>query len=189
MRPLPFLVFAFALTVSEAPGGGGAAADDAAGWSDAVNGLRARLSVRQTETFNDTPILTTYLELQNVRDLGNVMEVADILEHAEFTVTNAAGKVVAPADGPFDSLSVELGVIRLPHDSLLRFNIAQRGAGVSRGLAAHLDLGPLAHWNFKAGDETYYLQAKLTVKERADQRWSGTLVLPRTRLPVGKASK
>jgi hypothetical protein len=163
------------------------AADDPDGWSKPVHGLQARLCFTRKETFNGTPVIATYLELRNNSNNSNVIELpvdGDDVQFA-FTVSDADGKSVSPADGPFDEIRADLGLMRLPFDSLLRLNIAHRGAGVPKDYAAHLDLGPLSTWNFKRGDkQTYYLQAKLTVKKRDDKRWSGTITIPKVKLPT-----
>ena len=164
-----------------------AAGDEAGAWSKPVNGLQARLSFAQKETSNGTPIITAYLELRNVSDRANVMEVPLESRQMEFSVTDTAGKAVAPANGPYDGISVERGVIRLPYDSRRRFNVTQRGAGIPRDQAGLLDLGAGRDWVFKRGDEgAYYLHARLTVKETNGQRWSGTIRVPKARVPVGK---
>jgi len=154
-------------------------------WSKPVNGLQTRLSFAHRETVNGTPIIITYLELQNVSGSGTVMEIPWNQRNLQFTVTDAAGFEVAPADGPFDEITAEIGMLRLPHDSLLRLNIACRGAGIAKDQAAHLDLGPLSHWYFKRGDDkTYYLQAKFTVEKTKESHWSGTIEIPKTKILI-----
>jgi hypothetical protein len=160
-------------------------AEDDDSWSKAVNGLQARLGFASKETLNGTPIITTYLELRNVSEVANVMEIPLDLEEIEFTVTDASGKEVRPSNGPFDGTSVELGVLRLPFDSSLRFNIASRGAGVPKDQGGLLDLGPSANWVFKRGeDQDYFLATKFVVEASAEGRWSGTIAIPRTRILV-----
>ena len=46
-----------------------------AGWSEAVNGLQARLVLVEKEALHGHRWLVPYLELRNVRDLANTMEV------------------------------------------------------------------------------------------------------------------
>jgi hypothetical protein len=150
-----------------------------------ASGLQARLDFAHKETVNGTPIIITYLELQNVSSSGNVMEIPWNQRKLQFTVTDAAGKEVAPADGPFDEITAEIGMLRLPHDSTLRLNIASRGAGIAKDQAAHLDLGPLSHWYFKPGDEkTYYLQAKLTIEQTKAAHWHGTIDIAKTKILI-----
>lgn len=154
-------------------------------WSKPVNGLQARLSFARKKVLNGTPIVVTYLELRNVSDVGNVMEIPLDPKKIQFTVTDSDGKVVDPTNGPFDGISVDLGLTRLPHDSFLRFNIASHGAGVRKDQAAHLDLGPQAHWDFKRGDKSsYYLQAKFAVEKNQRRQWFGTIEIPKTKIPT-----
>lgn len=154
-------------------------------WSTPVNGLQARLSFVRKDAVNGTPIIATYLELKNVSDVGNVMEVPLDPEKIHFTLTDAAGKEVEPSNGPFDGISVDLGVLRLPHDSSLRFNISSCGAGIPKDQAGMLDLGVSQNWVFKSGDKgTYYLQGRFTVEKRKYGSWSGTVVLPKVKIPT-----
>jgi hypothetical protein len=154
-------------------------------WSKPVNGLQARLDFAHKETVNGTPIIITYLELQSVSSSGSVMEIPWNQRNLQFTVTDAAGKEVAPADGPFDEITAEIGMLRLPHDSTLRLNIASRGAGIAKDQAAHLDLGPLTHWYFKRGDEkTYYLQAKLTIEQTKASQLHGSIDIPKAKILI-----
>ncbi len=162
-----------------------AAAADKKGWSKSVNGLQARLSFARKEMINGTPIVITYLEFRNISDVGNVMEIPLNPEKIQFAVTDSTGKVVEPSNGPFDGTSVELGMIRLPYDSFLRFNIARRGAGVPKDEAALLDLGPSHNWVFKRGDKnTYYLQATFTIARTKARHWFGTIEIPKTKIPT-----
>jgi RNA polymerase sigma factor (sigma-70 family) len=163
------------------------AKDEEAAWSKAVNGLQARLSFAHAKPINGTPVITTYLELRNVSSSGNVMQIPLDLEKIQFKVTDEAGKVVPPANGPFDGISVKPGVLRLPFDSTLRINIASTGAGIPADHAGHLDLGVAYNWHFKKGDPgPYYLQATINVAPGADQQWSGTLQTSQVRIPIGK---
>ena len=160
-------------------------AEEAGSWSPPINGLQARLSVARKEPFNGTPMLAVYLELRNVSDRAAVMEVPLDTDKVRFTVTDSADKPIPPTSGPYDELTAPLGLLRLPHDGQLRFNVSHHGAGVPKDQAAMLDLGVTSQWEFKRADEqTYYLQARLTVQDGNDQRWSGTLELPKVRLPV-----
>jgi hypothetical protein len=160
--------------------------EEALSWSEPVNGLQARLSFVRKEAVNGTPIIAAYLELKNVSDVGNVMEVPLDPEKIHFTVTDAVGKEVKPANGPYDGISVDdLGALRLPYDSCLRFNISCCGAGIPRDQAGLLDLGACRDWVFKSGDRgTYYLQGRFTVEKGKDRSWSGTVDLPKVKVPT-----
>jgi hypothetical protein len=156
-------------------------------WSKPVNGLQARLAFTHRETVNGTPIINTYLELRNVSDTAVVMEIPFGKDHMQFTVTDENGNKVAPADGPFDEITCEIGTLRLPLDSWMRVNIASRGAGIPKDQAAHLDLGPMTHWYFPRGEQkSYYLQAKYTIAEpqRKGAQWHGTLEIPKVKILI-----
>jgi hypothetical protein len=163
-----------------------AAAAPDSGWSRPSNGLQARLSFKKTDGANGTPYVVTYLELQNVSDVANVFEVPLKIESIAFELRDETGKVVPPTNGSFDGTSVDLGMLRLPHDSTLRFNIASRGAGVPKDQAALLDLGPSYNWTFARGDRhSYSLSAKFTIAKTPNRVWSGTIKIPATPLPPG----
>jgi hypothetical protein len=158
--------------------------NDDTGWSSPVNGLQARLCLARGQALNGTPLIGTYLELRNVANVANVMEVPLKLEAIQFEVVDDQGKLVAPTNGPFDELAVELGMPRLPHDSLLRFNISHHGAGVPKNQAALLDLGVLQVWVFSPGDKrSYYLRGRFSVESSKDRTWSGMIEMPKVKIP------
>ncbi len=165
----------------------GCGADAPEAWSKPVNGLQARLCFARKEVLAGTPLLAAYLELRNVSSSSNALELpvdGPDIEY-RFTVTDGDGKSVPATSTPYDEIRADVGVVRIPFDSLLRLNITHRGAGVAPDQAASLDLGPLAVWSFRRGDtQTYYLQAELTVKKGGGARWSGTLRTPRAKLPT-----
>jgi hypothetical protein len=161
------------------------AAEPDAGWSKPSNGLQARLAFTKTEEFNGTPYIVTYLELRNVSDIANVLEVPLKIESIAFELRDEKGKIVPPTNGSFDGMSVDLGMLRLPYDSCLRFNIASRGAGVSKDQAGLLDLGASSNWTFPAGDKhSYSLAAKFTIEKSKGRVWAGTIEIPSTPLPT-----
>jgi hypothetical protein len=134
---------------------------------------------------NGTPIIITYLELRNVSERAKPIEIPLKLDKIHFKVTDSTGKVVEPTRGPYDGFDVNPGVLRVPFDSVLRCNIAWSGAGIPPDHAAHLDLGPANDWHFKQGSqETYYLEASYTLEPAGDARWSGTIHLPKTKIPT-----
>src|SRR5262245_48280429 len=135
---LPFLAFTAALFwPAEAP------AEEPGPWSKPVNGLRARLCFARKGKLNGTPVITTDLELRHVSDVADVIELPLDGEDVafDFTVTDSDGKSIPAARGPYHELTPDVGLVRLPYDSLLRVNIAHRGAAVPKGHAAHIDLG------------------------------------------------
>jgi hypothetical protein len=161
------------------------AGNDDTGWSSPINGLRARLSLGRGQALNGTPLITTRLELRNVANVANVMEVPLNLEAIQFEVVDDQDKLLAHTSLPYDELTVELGMLRLPHDSYLCFDISHHGAGVPKNQAALLDLGVLHVWLFSPGDEhSYYLRGKFSIEPRKDRTWSGMIDMPKVRIPA-----
>ena len=168
--------------------------NDDAGWSSPVNGLQARLSAVRGQPLNGTPLITTYLELRNVADVANVMELPFNPEAMRFEVVDEQDKPLAQNGTAYDELTVELGMLRLPHDSYLRFDISHHGAGVPKNQTALLDLGVPYVWVFTPGDKhSYYLRAQFSIEARKegtaelakpDRVWSGTIEMPRVKIPT-----
>jgi len=168
--------------------------NDDAGWSSPVNGLQARLRVVRGQPLNGTPVITTYLELRNVADVANVMELPFNPEAMRFEVVDEQDKPLARNGTAYDELTVELGILRLPHGSYLSFDISHHGAGVPKNQTALLDLGVPYVWVFTHGDKhSYYLRAQFSIearKERTaelakpDRVWSGTIEMPRVKIPT-----
>jgi hypothetical protein len=44
-------------------------------WSKSINGLQAKVTIKQARTVNETGIVSTYLTLRNVSDIGNPMKI------------------------------------------------------------------------------------------------------------------
>ena len=85
----------------------------------------------------------------------------------------------------YDELSVELGMMRLPSDSYLRFDISHHGAGVPKNQAALLDLGIPYVWVFSPDDKhSHYLRGRFSIGARKDRTWSGTIEMPRVKIPI-----
>ena len=171
------LLFLLALQI-----GTPASVDD--GWSKTVNGLQARLRFVRTEGWNGTPFLRTYLEFQNA---GVWFDVPFKPEAVEYEVVDDQNNLVKADPSVYDEVtdSVQLGIIRLPADSLLRFNVSRHGAGIPKNQGAVLDLGPSSVWIFRRGDKRpYYLRARFSAKDGGDRLWSGTVEIPRIKLPT-----
>ncbi len=110
---IPLLLMLFAI----APGGLNSAfpvstSDD---WSEAVNGLQARLELVEREKKYGTRWLVPHLELRNVRDLGNQMEVNCDYRHLKVELVDANGSPLRPgSSSPRSGPTTELNVIVLP---------------------------------------------------------------------------
>ena len=160
---------------------------DDADWSPPVNGLQARLSLAKRRVSNGTPLITTYLELRNTAGVANVMEVPFSADAIQFEVVDSEDRLLAPTSSHYDELSVEVGILRLPHDSYLLFDISHHGAGVPKNQAALLDLGDLHVWVFSPGDKrSYYLRGRFSVDPRKDRTWSGVIDMPKVKIPIAE---
>jgi hypothetical protein len=189
-----FVPYAIAVLMIIALGTSAAAAaaegGDQAPWSEPYNGLRARLFMRRSHVSNGTGIVVTHLELNNVSDIGNPILVTVHGQSMTFRVTDADGRDVPMASGPFSGRDFGTPELVLPHDSSIRFRIGPRGWGIPADQAALVDLGPSFGWALPRDGKAYYLQAVLEIaKVNGDRgergiRWHGRLDLPRVRIPT-----
>jgi hypothetical protein len=81
---------------------------------------------------------------------------------------------------PYDGPVPQFGMIWLPPDSSLRWNIAQRGGGVLKDGRGMIDLGTT--WIFPKDHKTYFMRARIAVDATPDRTWAGTLEIPATRI-------
>src|SRR5262245_41563501 len=82
-------------------GAGASAAGDDAAWSEAVHGLRARLTMRRAYVSNGTGMVVTHLELNNVGEVCTPMLVAVNRQSVTYSVTDADDRDVRMYSGPF----------------------------------------------------------------------------------------
>lgn len=174
----------FVLTTSVLAGD----SDDKA-WSEPVNGVQAQIVMKESKIVNETSIISTYLTLRNVSDVGNPMKVQWQNSKLTFRVVDEKGNELPKANGAYDggrTFDVELVI---PYDSSLTFNVSQVGLGIPKGKAALLDFGPLNSWIIdKADGKKYFLQATLTIedsgKPRNQRYWHGTISIPKAEIPL-----
>src|SRR5262245_66618893 len=130
---VPLLLMLFALALGALSSAFSVSAND--DWSKAVNGLQARLDLVEREKKYGTRWLAPYLELRNVRDLGNQMEVNCDYRHLKVELVDANGSPLrdgwsSPRSGPRvagrSGPTHELNVIVLPWDSSIRLNLECR---------------------------------------------------------------
>ena len=146
-------LFLFALAVwscsalpsqgEEAKSGAAAAKPEQSAWSAAVNGLQARLMLKRTAVVNGTPIISTYLELRNVANVGNPMLLRGANAKQEFKVIDADGRALPPpASMEFDGKTGGIGGIDLviPWHGTLSFDISGCGLGIPADKAGLIDL-------------------------------------------------
>jgi len=163
------------------------AGDADSGWSTPINGLQVRLILTSGQPLNGTTLIATHLELCNVSGGAGVMEVPFKDSAIQFEVVTEPGEKVAPANQSFDGISIELGTLRLPYDSCLRFNISRHGSGVPKDQAALLDLGVGQSWIIRRGDKrAYYLRARFSVEKSKDRLWWGMIEIPKAKIPTAE---
>jgi beta-lactamase regulating signal transducer with metallopeptidase domain len=148
-------------------------------WSKPVNGLQARLAV---ENWRD-PIVGIYLELRNVKDLGNTMTVPANAERIDFDLRDADGKKISQAGLPRSGPVVDLKDFQLPFDSSLRFNLSVTTVGVPN-VNAMIALRSHA-WTLDELPASYRLSASFNV-ERPEKfshtLWYGKIQVPPVRV-------
>ncbi|MHC4248117.1 MAG: HEAT repeat domain-containing protein [Planctomycetota bacterium] len=146
--------------------------------------------MKRSEVFNGTPMIATYLELQNVSDVGNPMKVAWRRERMDLRVVDADGRELPKAMGPYSGGGFHAHYLVLPFDSTLSFSISCRGLGVPADKAAVIDLGGMNNWVIQDDANDHYLEASLQVPQSERGRddptrpWHGRIELPRVRIPL-----
>jgi len=148
-------------------------------WSEPVNGLQARLAV---ENWRD-PMVGIYLELRNVKDLGNTMTVPADAQQIKFELKDVDGKNISQAGLPRSGPVVELKDFQLPFDSSLRFNLSVTTVGVPN-VNAMIALRSHA-WTLDELPASYRLSASFNV-ERPEKfshtLWYGKIQVPPVRV-------
>jgi len=153
-------------------------------WSEAVNGLQARLELVEREKLFGTRWLVPYLELRNVRDVSNQMEVNCDNRHLKVELVDANGSPLrdgqsSPRTGPIPDLTV----IVLPWDSSIRLNLECRNWGIAKDAAAMVATDSGA-WVIQENEKgKIYLRATLTGEKiepsyNSRKRWSGKIQTP-----------
>jgi hypothetical protein len=160
-------------------------------WSEAVGGLRARILLKRSHVVNGTPIIATYLVLQNVSDVMNPLEFPWSVERMKFRVVDSNGKELPVGPVSYDGmfLSGDLHLV-IPFDGELSFDISAHGAGIQGDKAALIDLTPMSTWTIEKGQRDHFLEAVLEVQKPNELRegvtrpWHGRIKLPRVLIPV-----
>lgn len=153
-------------------------------WSETVNGLRARLSVERDK---DSPFVKVFLELQNTSDVAGIKTIRFTRKSITPTVTNKAGEELQRALGMYSSLSPDWTPLKLPFDGTMRFRISFPGLGFNQEKDKTIvDLGSQHSWIIPQEGE-WFLSGSLKIdKQEGDHSsmdWSGTLSLPKIRIP------
>ncbi len=178
---IPLLLMLFALALGAPKYAFPVLAND--DWSEAVNGLQARLELVEREKINGTRWLAPHLELRNVRDLANQMEVNCDNRHLKVELVDVNGSPLRdgwslPRSGP----THELSVIVLPWDSSIRLNLECRSWGVPKDAA--IVTSDSGAWVIQEKEKSkVYLRATLTGEKiepsyNSWKRWNGKIQTP-----------
>lgn len=152
-------------------------------WSVATNGLQARLILVERPKLYGTRWLVPYLDLRNVRNLGNQMEVQCDARHLKIELVDANGKMLR--DGwslPRSGFPRQLGLVILPFDSSIRICLECTDWGIQRDAAAMVSTDSGA-WIIQPSEKgKVYLRATLTGDKPAMppywKTWYGTIQTP-----------
>src|SRR5262249_7582498 len=128
---VPLLLMLFALALGALSPAFPVSAND--NWSEAVNGLQARLDLVEMEKKYGTRWLVPHLELRNVRDLADQMEVNCDNRHLKVELVDANGSPLRHGWSlPRSGTTTELNVIVLPWDSSIRLNLECMNWGIAQ---------------------------------------------------------
>ncbi|MBC8065872.1 MAG: hypothetical protein H7Y17_13650, partial [Chlorobia bacterium] len=158
------------------------------GWSETVEGLKARLSVETKEVVEGAAKMSVHLELQSASETREITELHLDLQDIKFAVVDGKGKAVArPQVIDYGGRVAGPWTVRLAPGKSQRVDITSWGLSIRPNLAAVLDLGATFAWEF--GPEQsgpYYLQARLEITKDSKQpaAWSGIIDLPKSKLPL-----
>ena len=155
------------------------------GWSEAVNGLRARLSLERDPK---SPFLRVFIALQNTSDVAGIRKIRFNPQTIVLRVADAAKTPLAKANGEYDGMSPTWEPLLLPFDGTIRFRISFPGLGYRPETdRTIIDLGPSMSWVIP-DDKEYFVSGTLTIpKMEGDPHhsdWSGKLTLPTTKIPT-----
>jgi len=153
-------------------------------WSEPVDGLRARLSLSRQK---DSPFLKVFLEFQNTSDVAGIKTGRFTPAAITSVVTSKAGVELPRADGPYDGISPAWTPLTVPFEGVLRFRISFPGLGYMPGRDTTIvDLGSQSSWSIPKEGE-WFLSGSLKIDKQPDDHasmdWSGTLLLPKVRIP------
>lgn len=140
---------------------------EGASWSESVNGLQGRIEMKETKVVNETPIVSVYLTLRNVSDIGSPIKLDWDKAKVSFRVTDERGNELRGGRGPYDGPVFALGTLVLPHDSVLTFNLSCSGLGIDHDKAALIDLGFPYTWTIdRRTGHRFFLTMTLSAEDR-----------------------
>lgn len=163
------------------------------GWSETINGLRARLVFGEGTVVSGTRIPKVYIELYNASDVANPIEfefsAGGSLQFALRTLDDKPAP--KPSGMVVDGFVLRPFQIMIPRDGTLKFPVTWHGYGIKPNFGTLLCFES-AFWEIPNADQTLYLlSATLEVPEtprepRKTPRWHGTIKLPPVKAPTSK---
>ena len=160
-------------------------------WSStdgSIAGLQARLVAYREDASNGTPIIAMYLDLRNTAGSNNTVDFVLDGAKVDWIVSDSTGKAIAPTSPPGNWLPINARKLTLAAKESGRLKLTIGGGGIGLAKAGHLELASDRVWEFAQADKgPYFLSGKITIEATGErEKWSGTLALPRVRIPVGE---
>ena len=157
------------------------AADDEAGWSKPVNGLRARLiilsPVRSVSCF-----CRIFFEMQNISNIMGQKKIRFDLDHLYLKVTDERDNPLVFSLMEYSGFTPIWEPTLLPTDGDIKFLISFPGSSCNLTDKIRIDMGSERIWLIPQDGASYFLSGKLTIApQKGDHSimdWSGTLELP-----------
>jgi hypothetical protein len=150
------------------------------GWSQPVNGLRARISL-VPDYHGDSPFFRVFLEMQHVaKDIGH-RNIRFSPSRLDLRVVDQSGGEVPAVEPMYNGFSPDWKEFSISYKGTTKLNISYPGAGYLRPDSMAIDLGPWRIWRLALGGN-YFVTAKLVIPSQKDDHpfldWSGTLEMP-----------
>jgi hypothetical protein len=166
-------------------------ADDEAGWSKSVDGLRARLVIPSHQNRGLDPEVRVYLEIQNSLDVLGNRKIFYTPDSLSLVITDEAGQPPPPATPPapdgMESTERWLEPLIMPFDSTLRFRINLHTASTAGNPRLLLNLPGALAIIPASNTHTYFISGTFVIKHQKDNpvmAWQGTLELPKIPVPA-----
>lgn len=138
------------------------------GWSEAVNGLQARLLLVEKEPLHGHRWLVPYLELRNVHDLMNAMEVDCSRDRLKIELVDQDGKQLRSGWLKRSGPHADLGMLTLQVDSSCRVSLECRNWGLGGTAMVATDSGA---WHITKEEQgNVFLRATLT-GDKGEPEW------------------
>lgn len=162
------------------------------GWSQPVNGIKARLSFEKGDLFVGTRITRVFLELRNVTDNANPLYFSFSPVFMTTRLFDAAGKPVPVSGTSCSIMMLPPYNVCLPHNSSVKLDVTLVGWGVPPNQRAIVGScgGP---WVIGKNDPADYwlggtFKSEMPEKDKLPDSlfdvWQGTIEIPKARVDV-----